>query len=761
MAKIFEVDYRQGSLVEKVNKIVPTLTGTVPFSKAEKGMALRNRQSGDYNYGAITAFNNIGTNPFSVEVAFTYRGYKNIGSSDNCLLGNSTNTTTNGISFIFNSADRISVVFTSGSGVYSIISTDAATPFKIGKNYLLSVVFDGVTYRCFVNGLLQTSNSTTVRNITSTNNFYIGTESSTTQRRSNADVYLVRIHNSAISQQEINASYNNFLAGDGYLTQKRNISAIKPTDLSRLKDTGLVAAYNMQPKDNTLVDISGSGNNLTLTGGNTNYTKEGVSFSSSGYYKKTSFVGLQTGLNTNAYTMSMRIKFNEAGREQHLFELPGVQRYISVANKLILSGASNPLISNQSVILGKWYTVSFLIKNPGVEIYVNGVSDNSNVNYTENISALTMIIGHFSSEAGAYRFNGEISDARVYNRILTIQEIKDYHNSFNDITLIEDFSDQPANNATSIVPTGWELVSGAFKVGEHTMANRELVINGGFDTNLSSWSPGIDWTWLNGTAKHKSLGGNERMIQNCLTVGKSYKISFDVVTSNLLGNIEIKCGVSNTKTYLTPTIGSYTFTSACVGNTFLYILGNVAWEGSIDNVSVTEVPPLPTIQNGTKYLECISQGTLAIPSQQAYGTWEFDFYKGGDNTRLSVDLVSSKTSDNLSGSYMFYSDIDEALYLRRGGENTALKTANSYITNSTWYRARITRTITGVFTVMIKGGAFVPTAGYDGYTLVSAAGGSGANPVTDNNYTVSNYLLLDIDNGDRVANIKLLPYIKQ
>lgn len=60
------------------------------------------------------------------------------------------------------------------------------------------------------------------------------------------------------------------------------------------------------------------------------------------------------------------------------------------------------------------------------------------------------------------------------------------------------------------------------------------------------------------------------------------------------------------------------------------------------------------------------------------------------------------------------------------------------------------------FAVFIKGGSFG-----DDWTLVSTAGGSGTNPVTDSTYTTSEYFVLDLDAGDRIANIKIKSGVEQ
>jgi hypothetical protein len=171
---------------------------------------------------------------------------------------------------------------------------------------------------------------------------------------------------------------------------------------------------------------------------------------------------------------------------------------------------------------------------------------------------------------------------------------------------------------------------------------------------------------------------------------------------------------------------------------------------------------LKTIKKGTKYLECVTAGVLAIPSKQAYGSWEFDVYKKDVNV-INCYLLSSNTN-GLYNSYRVALSSYEALYLSEltnGSLSDKCNTINSYIANDVWYRIKITRTLLGVFTVLIKGGSFTPTTGYDGWTLVSTTGGTGTNPVTDNTYTTSEYFVLDFDAGDRIANIKLTDGIIQ
>jgi hypothetical protein len=77
----------------------------------------------------------------------------------------------------------------------------------------------------------------------------------------------------------------------------------------------------------------------------------------------------------------------------------------------------------------------------------------------------------------------------------------------------------------------------------------------------------------------------------------------------------------------------------------------------VKNFVVEELDPLPTITDGTKYLECTSNGTIAIPSKQAYGTWEFDL------TKQQEQIILMFISDRQNGTYNDMWDILFALII--------------------------------------------------------------------------------------------------
>jgi len=147
-------------------------------------------------------------------------------------------------------------------------------------------------------------------------------------------------------------------------------------------------------------------------------------------------------------------------------------------------------------------------------------------------------------------------------------------------------------------------------------------------------------------------------------------------------------------------------------------------------------------------------GIAYINQDKAYGTFTFDVNKGADENTPYYEFISDVSTSFPFNGYYFVFTSDEAIRLyRRTGHNSDILfySADSYITINTDYRIKITRSLAGVFTMYIKGGTF----GWDDWTTVSTAGGSGTNPVTDNTYTTSNYLVVDLDNTDTISNLKI------
>jgi hypothetical protein len=148
----------------------------------------------------------------------------------------------------------------------------------------------------------------------------------------------------------------------------------------------------------------------------------------------------------------------------------------------------------------------------------------------------------------------------------------------------------------------------------------------------------------------------------------------------------------------------------------------------------------------------VGTGTIYRSNRTAYGTFLFDFVKVSDAGTVIwcpiMSLPNGKYSDAGQNGYMILVGSNEQITLYRvtGGAVTGiLGTANAYIALSTVYRLALTRNKAGVFTLYIKGGAYAT------WTLVSVAGGSGTNPVTDATHTSAQSMNVWPNAGDKTA----------
>lgn len=519
--------------------------------------------------------------------------------------------------------------------------------------------------------------------------------------------------------------------------------------------TGLVAAYNMIPSGSTLVDISGNGKNGTIS--NCVSLKDGIKF----IKEKLSKITFASALCGVPSSISLRFETPSviASEEKAIIGQGVGYPYIILSNGVLNCGYYvgswvSKVKSNITLLANSKYTITFTCNTNEGKLYVNGVDVSTT---GENISVPTPVI-LMNDIGNGWSSSGNIYDLRCYNKILSLAEHKNYHNSFVQPTLVEDFSSEGADGVAK-VPSGWLRSSGAFKIGEVAkMTNTELVDNGGFDSE-TGWTLNPSWTIANGVAHYDNVTTTQSMWNTAqtFTVGKTYQISFDI--SNCAGSALLRfygaAPGGDIFEYLGYPNGHNSFIKTATLTTVgLRLMGMQGQSFDLDNLSIKEVT-LPTLQNGSKYLECITAGTIAIPSKQAYGTWEFDWYKGATTEPIYSFIANNLKPYGYNNGYSIL-PYTTRFYFSNGTVYLGYTNIN-VITSNTWYRFKITRSTSGVFTLYIKGGTF----GTNSWTLVSTVGGAGTNPVTDNTYTTSEYFVLDIDAGDCITNIQLWDGIKQ
>jgi hypothetical protein len=549
-----------------------------------------------------------------------------------------------------------------------------------------------------------------------------------------------------------------------------NTGTFNVTSLIIQEVSGLIAAYNMQKVGNTLVDISGNGNNMTAQSGVVT-TPRGIVFNGANSMQsnaviqygstKTLSICYRGYIGFNSVNGALIESSNDYNNNDNCWSI-GLSSTNKINVGVRLNGAYGAYVTTNSFTSG-FYTLEATIDTTiagasFMNIYVNGVLEAKTVvvdAFVRGYSFSNYIL-YVGGRGGTSLFiKTEANDLKIYNRVLSAQEIKDYHNQFVLPTLVETFADEGADGLSK-VPREWERVSGSFAIKEIAIQEGERLTNGNFSAGSTGWLLTGEATISGGQARILSTTGAISNIQQngVIIVGRRYKLTLDILSavqgylrSDADGSVALMIsGVGLKKEY---------YFTAMASSFNLKRGDGLPTDITVDNISLVEVPALDTLPHGAKYMECLSQGVIAIPNNTAYGSWEFDFYKGVAFSDVQIALTSITNTGGLlvaaqSYSLRFFPNT-QTLYFYRANA-ALLNTAANYFTTNTWYRLKVTRTKPGVTTILIKGGTFTPTAGYDGWTLVSVIGGSGTNPTTDNTYTSSIYNVIGLGGTDRIAN---------
>jgi len=115
----------------------------------------------------------------------------------------------------------------------------------------------------------------------------------------------------------------------------------------------------------------------------------------------------------------------------------------------------------------------------------------------------------------------------------------------------------------------------------------ELVVNGGFDTNIAGWTVATGgWSWESGKAKLTSDGSPQGLTQSNVVAGKWYMFSFDVSSTGGAIGFQNSSGAIIADGSSGTVSGVFLSPGASCG--FKRVSGSPT--GTIDNISVREIP---------------------------------------------------------------------------------------------------------------------------------------------------------------------------
>lgn len=313
--------------------------------------------------------------------------------------------------------------------------------------YNVQFTYDGSTVKCWLNGVQVVNYSIvgTLRN--STSNLFIAKNPAFAGR--NAAIYVSQlfIYNRALTDSEIQRNYNatkqRYIYTEDIITDGLVLN-IDPASALSYRGTGTVVAdvsgYNYHP---TLI------NGVSFTGvGASSY----FSFDGSNDYMQISSAYNQTF--TAGTTIDIWVKFNASGNYARLLDISNgsgtftlylvIARY-GTTNDIVLASRSsldqgtasgirttstpisNGTIQNFTFVISSGDTDTIPTISP--KIYLNGIPQTTTINgstncYVPNVTNRYAWIGRSAFNPGDEYLNANIYNYRIYNKALSISEIR-------------------------------------------------------------------------------------------------------------------------------------------------------------------------------------------------------------------------------------------------------------------------------------------------------------------------------------------------
>ena len=236
----------------------------------------------------------------------------------------------------------------------------------------------------------------------------------------------------------------------------------------------------------------------------------------------------------------------------------------------------------------------------------------------------------------------------VFNRLTTVSDI-----TITNISVIEITTD------TNLPRINYEGFSYQDALGS------EEIVNGDFATD-SGWDKGAGWTINGGSANSDGTNNNQKLKQtNVLTIGKSYKLSFDLNYVSGLVKFSSSSVLSEYNSSGTYTLNFIADAEAVIFDAFS------AFIGSIDNVSVKEYLGQEVVPNsgcGSWLWE--PQSTNLITQSEALSTMQ-------SQSTITDNILKSPTG-NINASIVVENTALNSHAIQRGNIIPTNPSATSY-----------------------------------------------------------------------------------
>lgn len=307
-----------------------------------------------------------------------------------------------------------------GVGAYNLIY---GTSLNIGKWYHVAASDDGTTVRLFIDGnVVASTNSSTTTGAISTP-MRIGSFD-TGYGVFSGKIKSLKLYNNALTPSEMLQNYN---ASKGRFEEENNLNSGLVLHLDANNKNSFVSGST------TWYDLAGSNNGVIYNVPTYEYSNDGILT----FNGTDEFVELPHLTITNQLTFGGWIKIQDNGWNPLVGNWQdsgnGDSWLLTAYNNLmqfyaIKSTGGNVTVSDSSSMVNNtWYYFIATFNNGVMKLYRNGIEVSSGNLGTTSLyqNTLTTCIGRF----GVQYTNGSIGNVKVWNRVLTSQEIQTIFNN--------------------------------------------------------------------------------------------------------------------------------------------------------------------------------------------------------------------------------------------------------------------------------------------------------------------------------------------
>jgi hypothetical protein len=207
------------------------------------------------------------------------------------------------------------------------------------------------------------------------------------------------------------------------ISPSNSLSGIVTSGLVLALDAGRTLSY--PGSGTTWTDLSGNGNNGTLTNGP---TYSSANFGSLVFDGLDDYVNCGTpSISVGKITVNAWVKINAGSINQHVVDSASNAWHLAILfdNRPYFWNGSVYHQASPILTVGQWYMLTG-VQGTTLDIYINGVLGQS---IATDVSVTTNTVNLGRYQGGGRQLNGNIAQASIYNRALTAAEIQQNFNA--------------------------------------------------------------------------------------------------------------------------------------------------------------------------------------------------------------------------------------------------------------------------------------------------------------------------------------------